>query len=395
MGLRDALRLSSAATADAAFTTSAPVAVSGADATTADVVAPAPSLARAERVAIDVALSIGAVRKALAVIAGTLGTFALSVWTPGPDSTRLPDTDPRAAWLTQPDPDNTLQWTITRTVSDLIWHDRSVWTVDDRTLLGTPTIARRVHPARVDVVRDPLDPDRIAQWIIDGRPVTNPRGRLIVFDGAGLGGLRRYGFELLDLYGKLQAAAGRYADSPHPHAILKNHGEDLDDDEIDALLDSWEAARTTRSVGYTNDVIDYDPVEGWSAKDLQLTEAREYSALEVARLFGLPAFALDARSGDTTLTYANVVDRRRDLLQSLTPWASIIENTLSMDDRSSRGNPRGIAVPHRYRVRLDTGAYTDESPSDRATTWAALIAAGIITPAEARRLDPLTRTIQK
>lgn len=391
MGLRTALRLTSPTPAGVTFTEAAPVAVSGAETGSSDVVAPSASLYRAERVAIEIAMSIGAVRKAMHVIAGTLGTFQLGVWTPEPGAARLPAADQRAAWLAQPDPTKTLQWTLTKTVTDLVWQDCCLWSIEDRTLLGTPTAALRVHPSRVDAQRDPLDPDRVVQWTIDGRPVTNPQTKLIVFDGAGLGGLRRYGFELLELYGKLQAAAGRYADAPHPHAILKNHGADLDDDEIDELLDTWEAARTSRSVGYTNDVIEYSPIEGWSAKDLQLTEAREYAALDVARLFGLPAFAIDARSGDTTLTYANVVDRRRDLLQSLTPWSSVIENTLSMDDRT--GRPRGIAVPHGYTVRMDTGAYLDDSPSNRANTWQTLIAAGVVTAEEARRLDPMTRTL--
>lgn len=387
------MRLTSPSTDGVTFAEAPPVAVSGAE-STSDVIAPSASLYRAERVAVDIAMSIGAVRKAMHVIAGTLGAFTLGVWSPGPDPVRLPANDARAAWLAQPDPSQTLQWSLTRTVSDVVWHDRCVWRIGDRTLLGTPTAAQRVHPSRVDAQRDPLDPDRVAQWIIDGQPVTNAATSLIVFDGAGLGGLSRYGFELLDLYGKLQAAAGRYADAPHPHAILKNHGADLDDDEIDALLDSWEKARTSRSVGYTNDVIEYAPIEGWSAKDLQLTEAREYAALDVARLFGLPAFAIDARSGDTTLTYANVVDRRRDLLSALTPWSSVIENTLSMDDRTTRGNPRGIAVPHGYTVRLDPGAYLDESPSTRATTWSTLIDADVVTADEARELDPMTRTLR-
>ena len=44
--------------------------------------------------------------------------------------------------------------------------------------------------------------------------------------------------------------------------------------------------------------------------------ARE-TALEVARLFALPAFALDANQPGSSMTYGNVVDRRRDLLEAL------------------------------------------------------------------------------
>ncbi|MDE9365473.1 phage portal protein [Luteipulveratus sp. YIM 133132] len=343
-----------------------------------------PSLHRAEAVALDVALSLGAVRKAQHVIAGTIGTLGLGVWQA---DRRLPAEDPRAAWLAQPDPTRTLQWLLTRTVQDLIWHDRCVWRIKDRTLLGTPTAVERVHPSRIDTLAHPTDPDIVTAWIIDGQQTS--ADKLLIFDGGGIGGLRRYGADLLGIYAKMQAAVGRYAEAPHPHAILKNHGADLSDEEIDALLASWEKARATRSVGYLNDVVDYE-THGYNARDLQLNESREQAALDVARIFGLPAEALDAKSGDS-MTYANVVDRRRDRLDALSPWTTVLEQTLSMDDR--RGRARGLIVPHGYSVRLDTDSYLRESPKDRATTWKAFIDAGLMTPDEARRLDPLTRSL--
>lgn len=341
-------------------------------------VSSAPALYRASRIARDTALSIPAVRKARAVIAGTISTFQLNC-------PQVPDNDPRVAWLEQPDPRRTLQSLLFRTIDDGLWHDLSVWRILDRRLGDNmPVKFERIHPDRVDVVRDPRDPDIIDTWIIDGEQLTTDRG-LVVFDFAGMGGLRRFGFDLLDLYGRLQAAAGNYADAPHPKAILKNRGADINATEIKTLLDEWEAQRSTRSTGYLNSVLDYETY-GWNAAEMQLTEAREHAALEVARLFGLPAQALNAPTGDS-LTYANAVEARRDLLVALRPWMTVIEQTLSLNDRT--GTATGRFLPRGLTVQLVADDYTRDDPETRMNTWAKGIESGVITVEQAQALEPL------
>lgn len=332
--------------------------------------AAAPWYSRAEQVAVDIALTIPAVRRAVAVIAGTTSTFEFIAWDPR-TGTAIPPHHQKVRILKQPDRTELLHWSLARTMQDIIWRDLSIWRATDWYLDGTIARADRVHPNRVDRLRDPLDDDRTVTWLIDGNEV--PRSNLVVIDGAGIGGLRRYGYELLTLYGQLQAAAGRYAVAPHPHAILKNSGADLTDEEINALLDSWEAARATRSVGYMNDAMDYE-THGWNAEELQLTEAREHAALEVARLFGLPAKAVDAKSGDS-MTYANTVDARRDIAQSLRPWQKPLIASLSA--------VTGV------RVEFDTDDFTRDDPKTRMDTWALGIDRNILTLDEVRALEPL------
>lgn len=341
------------------------------------------STTRAARVARDIALSIPAVRKAQHVLAGTIGTLHLGAT--DSNGVQLPLTDQRIAWMQQPDPQATRYSTFSRTVQDLIWEDRCVWKVLDRTLLGAVVAAERLHPNRVDTVAHPRDPDKVQTWIVDGEET--PTSQLVVFDGAGIGGLARFGFELLTLYGQLQTAAGRYAVAPHPHAILKNHGEDLADEEIDALLLSWEVARQRSSMGYLNDVVDYEIIEGYSARDLQLVEAREHAALEVARLFALPSFALDAQPPGSSMTYGNVVDRRRDLIEAVRPWMTVVEQTLSLDDR--RGRTRGLYLPHGIEAKFLVDAYTRDDAKTRMETWQAGITAGVLDVDEARAAEPL------
>lgn len=338
-------------------------------------------LTRAELVAQDVALSIPSVRRAQGLIAGTISTFRLAGVK---DGQRLPATDQRVAWLNQPHRTKTLQWLLSHTVRDLIWKDRCVWRVVDRYVLGTPVAVERINPKRISTRTDPYDDDIVEEWRIDGSRVDE--SKLVIFDGAGIGGLDKFGGPLLTLYGELQAAAGRYAKAPHPHAILKNAGADLDDDEIDALLAQWEKRRYESSVGYLNSVMDYQTF-GYSARELQLTEARELAALEVARLFGLPATALDAAQPGSSMTYGNVVERRRDLLEAFRPWMTVIEQTLSLDDR--RGRSSGTLLPHGITAQFVADAYTRDDAQTRMGTWSAGLDSGALTLDEVRAAEPL------
>lgn len=332
-----------------------------------------------------IALSIPAVRKARQVIAGTIATFALSAWQ---GRNRLDANDPRVPWLAQPDPTRTLFTTLYHTIDDGIWFDRAVWKILDRDVAGMPVKFRRIQPGRISTVMDTWDDDQVSTWIIDGQAV--PARDLVVFDFAGMGGLKRWGVELLELYIDLQEAAGKYARSPHPKAIIKNSGGDLSAPEIMALLDAWEAAREVRSTGYMNAVTDYETF-GWNAAELQLVEAREHAALEVARLFGLPARAVDATGGGG-MTYANVVELRRDTLDALNPWMVAIEHTLSLNDRGSM--PKGTITPRGISVRFDVDAYVRDAPLTRMQTWETAKRAGVLSDAEVRTLEPLAPTDQ-
>ncbi len=335
-----------------------------------------------ERVNYSAGMSIPAVRRAVHVIAGTLSTFGLSAWNAAGQRLERSDSS-RPVWLDQPDPTRPLANTLYRTVVDAIWRDRSVWKILDRDVWGRPVAFRHVPGELVDYLRDTADPDEITGITINGAPVA--LRDVVLFDWAGVGGLARFGWDILDLYATLQAAAGTYAKAPHPKAILKNHGADLLDDEIDALLAGWESARSARSVGYLNDVMDYETF-GWNAADLQLTEAREHAALEVARLFGLPARAVDAAGGDS-MTYANVTEARIDTLESLRPWMTPLEQTLSLDDRT--GVTAGMYTARGTVIRFNADAYVRDQPAARMQTWQTAIASGVLTVDEARHWEPL------
>ena len=335
---------------------------------------------RAEHVTRDESMRIPAVRRAVHVIAGTISTFQLQAWNQATDAV----VSPAPAWLAQPDPKRTLQTSLHALIEDLIWSDRSYWRVT-RDITGAAKFFTRVRPDRVLELPNPNDVDLPGARLLDGSPAPE----LIHFDGAGLGGIEKFGAPLLDLYVTLQESAGNYADSPSPKGILRNAGEDLDNDEIQSLLDGWEIARAQRSVGYMNDVLTYEVPQSWSAEQLQLTASREYAALEVARLFGLPARAINAASNDN-LTYSNDTMARRDLLEALRPWMTVPEQTLSLDDRT--GVPAGLVLPRGVVARFNATAYTRDDPTTRMGYWATALDKGILTIEEVRRQEPLAWT---
>jgi hypothetical protein len=331
------------------------------------------------------AMAIPAFRAGHALITKRAGTFPLSVWEGDYRSDQQP------AWLNNPDPRRTLAELVAGTLDDAIWHDRAYWRVLRRGADGYPLAFRRVPAEHVTEQPDP-DGELPPTLTVNGKPwpegSTSP-GSVMLSDGRvldslirmswdGLGGFRSWGAPVLRMARALMEAAARYANYPQPSTVLKNKGIELDDDEIDDILDDWDAARAERVTAFLNRDLDLDTI-GWSAKELQLVEAREHAAVEIARALALPATFLDAhapKGGE--IQYANVVDRRRDLSESLRVWRAPIEQALSLH-----------ALPRGEQLRFDDTAYVRDDPNTRMDVWEKGIRCGVLLVDEARAQEPL------
>lgn len=322
------------------------------------------------------ALRIPAVRRARSIICGTIAGWD---WLIHDRSGATIDhaADPATRWLTDPDPSHlvTRQSLLTETLDDLIWHDRSCWQILDWSLAGHPAAARRLDLGRWEIQRSPYDPPAL---IVDGRPA-DPR-RFIYFDGGGIGGLSTHG-QALAVAAALLDAAERYASIPAPSQILKSTGAALTEAEIEKLLSKWEEGRRRRSVAFTSD-LEVETPDGWSPTELQLVDAREEAATEIARAFGLPAAALDADRGPS-MTYQSRLDAREEILQALRPWAAAITGPINL---ALAGDPRGL------RVDWDVEPYTRANPADRFSGWETAIRSGVLTIDEARAREPYAHT---
>jgi HK97 family phage portal protein len=105
-------------------------------------------------------------------------------------------------------------------------------------------------------------------------------------------------------------------------------------EQVQALADNWRyrhgGVENMHRVAVLSGDVSFTPI-AFSADDSQFLQQRELSAREVARIFRVPAWAIDAPTGDS-LTYTNVLEQNRAFVtHSLRPWLVRIERAFSND----------------------------------------------------------------
>jgi HK97 family phage portal protein len=187
----------------------------------------------------------------------------------------------------------------------------------------------RIAPDRVTQKLNNLQTEIIG-YQVDGSIVpTQGIGSLIVFYGLDEGILNRAGRTIRAAHA-LEQAAETFAKEPVPLQVLKSNGTNLPAERIAKLLEAWRAARTNKSTAFLNADVELQAL-GIDPAKLQLNEARQYVALELARACNLPAYFVSAET--TSMTYSNTTSERRGLIDfSLRPILSSIEQRLSMPD---------------------------------------------------------------
>jgi len=269
---------------------------------------------------------------------------------------------------------------ITRTLSDLLMYDRAYWLVTERTFDGFPS---SIEVMRVEDVIDtppvyvgiqenyqpPADP-----FYYLARQV--PTRDVIKFYGSGEGGWLANGATAISTAAALEAATLMYSSTPIPTVALKNSGPDLPAAQVEALLAAWEEARENRGTAYLNNTIDAQ-VMGFSARDVQLVEAKNLAAIGIARLANLDPVWVGAGVPGTSLVYSNRVDLYRNLLDiSLRPIMHLFEQRLSMPDVTPRGRT----------IKFDTTAFLRANPTETADLITKLLPLGVLTEDEAKML---------
>ena len=267
---------------------------------------------------------------------------------------------------------------IQRTLSDLLMYDRAYWLVTERTFDG--------YPSSIEVMRveDVIDTPAVFVGIAENyQPPADPFYYLarqvptrdvIKFYGSGEGGWLANGATAITTAAALEAATLMYSETPIPTVALKNSGPDLPAEQVDLLLAAWEEARANRGTAYLNNTIDAQ-VMGFSARDVQLVEAKNMAAIAIARLANLDPVFVGAGIPGSSLTYSNRVDLYRNLLDTaLTPIMNLFEQRLSMPDVTPRG----------HTIKFDTTAFLRANPAELADLITKLVPLGVLTTEEAK-----------
>lgn len=329
-------------------------------------------------VPMNTAMQVPAFAKAVKTYAHTISAFPLREYL---------DDVPVTSRPLLADPSKYLPYgaVMTRLVIDLLCYDRAYWYVDpaDRSDVSTGRRPTSITPMRVQDVQDAssdvtgtdpgaMPPAATIYWM--GRAI--PARDVIKFYGDGMGGWLKVGATAVNTAAMLEAATARYSETPIPSTVLKNMGADLPAAQVDDLLEAWESARANRSTAYLNSVIDVDTM-GWNARDLQLVEARNASAISIARLANLDPVWVGAGVEGSAVTYSNRVDLYRQLLDvSLTPVMDLISERLSKDDITPRG----------HSVKFDTSVFLRANSQELATMIATLLPLEVMDREEAREL---------
>lgn len=267
------------------------------------------------------------------------------------------------AIVQQPDPGLPALTTWTWIVDELMFHG-SAWLY---VLEDDPT-SHRARRVRVLPQTKILFDQAGEPYGFKDRPLP---GRWIRIDGPHEG-LLTYGRHSIRAALSIEAAYRRAAEMPIPVIELHQTGPTpkVTPAERDEIIASWVAARKSRTgaVAYTSSNIEAKP-HGMPAETL-LVAARDAAALDMARLCGIPAWAADVSVQGSSLTYSNIVDRNRELVDfSFAPYMQAIEARFSMDDILPRGT----------WARFATDVWLRGDLKARAEAYAAAKAVGFMT----------------
>ena len=283
-------------------------------------------------------------------------------------------------WVDQPSINQPRSVTMAWTVDSLMMYGVAYWEVTEVYAEdGRPSRFEWVPNTKVTFETD-LYGTKVTQYYVDA--VARPQwgvGSLITFQFFDEGILER-GAETIRAAIDLRKAAVIAASTPMPSGVLRNNGADLDPKEVAGLLAAWKNARQNRATAYLTSTLEYQPTS-FSPKDMMYDEAQQFLATEIARLCNIPAYMVSAEANNS-MTYANVLDERKQFFSfSIAPYVNAIQDRLSMDDITARGNA----------VRFDVDStFLKTDPMERLLVIEKMLALGLITVEQAMEMEDLT-----
>jgi hypothetical protein len=241
------------------------------------------------------------------------------------------------------------------------WY-RMLWTVDDTIFYGmslwyatavTTTDTDRARPTRL--ARVPWDFWAYEDGAFvdqDGQPLDQSRCVLIPGPHEGI---LRFGERTIRIAADLEAGAADVAQRPFRLELHQTTGAELSPEERRAIIAEARAALAANDgILFTNQAI--ETKDHPLTSEQLLTEARNASAVDVARLVSAPATLIDAGSMGTSMDYSNLDHRNQLWLDfSLALYMDAITARLGMDD----------VLPAGQRAAFDT---TDLTATPAAAT---------------------------
>lgn len=321
------------------------------------------------------AMQVPAMARGRNLICGVIGTVPLELYSCGTGS-EIETTPP---WVDQPDIRQPRSVTIAWTVDSLLFYGTAYWEVKTSYTDGRPADFAWVANDRVTAILKNQNTE-VDYYLVDGlrRPWSGD-GSLVTFPSITGDGILTIGATILRAALDVQKAAAIAAQTPMANGYIQNLGADLPEATVSSLLDKWRTKRLANSTAYLTSTLKFENI-AFSPKDMMYNEAIQYFATQVARLCNLSSYWLDA---DVVVsnTYQNRIDVRKDLVDlTLHTYISSIEDRLSMDDIT----PRGQEV----RFALDK-TFLRNDPLIRLQVIEKMLALNLIDVPQARKMEEL------
>jgi len=323
------------------------------------------------------AISVPSIARAASLIKGIVASTPLEVYR---DATGE-EVENTPAWVKQPSQAQPRSVTMAWTVDSLIFYGQAFWQVTSISEFdGRPLSFEWIPNSRVTFNTD-LYTEFVTQYYINGNPVPmSGLGSLVTFQSLGDEGVLVRGGRTIRAAVDLEKATSTAVATPMPTGVIKNTGADLSEAEALGILNAFEKSRKNRATAYMTSTLDYQ-VTQFSPKDMTYNESAQFMSTQIARMMNVPAWYLSAEMNNS-MTYANVLDERKQFVDlSLRPYYAAIEDRLSMDDITPRGNIVRFAIDDTF-LRSDA--------MERLNVIEKMLSLGLITTEQAMEMEDLT-----
>lgn len=284
------------------------------------------------------AMSIATVSRSRDLLASVIGCMPLKMYGEVfDDKTGEMEEVPLAprSWLRQPDPSNTYNFLMAWTLDDLLFYGRAFWYISERSQDGFPSKFQRLPAGSITTLDQPgpvfFGPSKSIMFA--GREMDS---RDIVQFLSPIQGIVYSSHQTIATALKIEQSRFKNAQSSLPAGVLKQTGgEPLSAQELSDIGAAFQQARLTSQTAVLNEFLTYEASTATPDKMLMI-ESAQYSALDLARLCGVPPYLVGVSTG--AYAYTSSEQSRADLyIFGVKPYADCIASTLSMNNVLPRG----------------------------------------------------------
>lgn len=326
------------------------------------------------------ALAVPAVHRAATLISDLIGALPWQAFRDRAGKTEKLD---GVSLLDQPAPPDTRVNSISSWVLDLLLEGNAFGIIAERDSQGVPTAITPV-PARFVGVQ--FNGDQVRYYV-----GARDYGVNDVFHVKGWcppGWLRGFGvlehhFDFrhghhgaISLAQELQRQAKNVSQAGVPTGIINVTNPDATTEQLQGVKAGWLDSQRDRTVAVLNATTTFQPLS-WNPTETQLLDARKFSLLEIANIFGIPPKFVGAESGGS-MQYSTSETESIDLLKF-----SLGGHLARFEQAFSALLPRGTCV----KANLDALLRSDTTA--RYTAHSVGIGAGFLLRSEARAMEDL------